>query len=58
MPLNQTPETWAIRLAQKIHRFGAMKASILFVIFTLFFTLVGSYLFRIAINDRANIERC
>ena len=56
MPLNQTPETWAIRLAQKIHRFGAMKASILFVIFTLFFTLVGSYLFRIAINDRANIE--
>jgi two-component system, OmpR family, aerobic respiration control sensor histidine kinase ArcB len=56
MPLNQTPETWAIRLAQKIHRFGAMKASILFVIFTLLFTLVGSYLFRIAINDRANIE--
>jgi len=53
---NQTPEPWAIRLAQKIHRFGAMKASILFVIFTLLFTLVGSYLFRIAINDRANIE--
>lgn len=56
MPVNQTPEPWAIRLAQKIHRFGAMKASILFVVFTLLFTLLGSYLLRIAINDKANIE--
>ena len=56
MPVNQPPEPWAIRLAQKIHRFGAMKASILFVIFTLLFTLLGSYLLRIAINDKADIE--
>ncbi|WP_340679784.1 aerobic respiration two-component sensor histidine kinase ArcB [Paraglaciecola sp.] len=56
MPVNQNPEPWAIRFAQKIHRFGAMKASILFVIFTLIFTLLGSYLLRIAINDEADIE--
>jgi two-component system aerobic respiration control sensor histidine kinase ArcB len=56
MPVNQNPEPWAIRFAQKIHHFGAMKSSILFVIFTLIFTLLGSYLIRIAINDEANIE--
>ncbi|KXI29251.1 aerobic respiration two-component sensor histidine kinase ArcB [Paraglaciecola hydrolytica] len=56
MSVKQNPEPWAIRLAQKIHRFGAMKASILFVIFTLLFTLLGSYLLRIAINDEADIE--
>ncbi|NCP63646.1 MAG: aerobic respiration two-component sensor histidine kinase ArcB [Paraglaciecola sp.] len=56
MPINTNDEPWAIRLAQKILHFGTMKASVLFIVVTLIFTLVGSYVMRILLHDRANLE--
>jgi two-component system aerobic respiration control sensor histidine kinase ArcB len=49
-------DPWAIRIAQFINRFGAVKASILFVILTLIFTFAGTYFLRIIFSDRAHTE--
>ncbi|MEP1448135.1 MAG: aerobic respiration two-component sensor histidine kinase ArcB [Paraglaciecola sp.] len=49
-------EPWAIRVAQLINRFGAVKSSVLFVILTLIFTFTGTYFMRLIVSDRAHIE--
>jgi two-component system aerobic respiration control sensor histidine kinase ArcB len=49
-------DPWAIRIAQFISRFGAVKASILFVIMTLIFTFAGTYLLRNIFSDHAHTE--
>ncbi len=49
-------ESWAIRVAQFVQRFGTLKVSIIFVLLTLIFTLGGSYLLRMAMNGRADVE--
>lgn len=49
-------EPWAIRAAQLINRFGAVKSSVLFVILTLIFTFTGTYFMRLIVSDRAHIE--
>jgi two-component system aerobic respiration control sensor histidine kinase ArcB len=49
-------EPWAIRIAQLINRFGAVKSSILFVILTLIFTFTGTYFMRLIVSDHAHTE--
>ncbi|GAC20581.1 aerobic respiration two-component sensor histidine kinase ArcB [Paraglaciecola arctica] len=49
-------EPWAMRIAQLINRFGAVKSSILFVIVTLIFTFAGTYFLRGIISDNAHTE--
>lgn len=49
-------DPWATRIAQFINRFGAVKVSILFVIFTLIFTFIGTYIFRGVVSEQAYIE--
>jgi two-component system aerobic respiration control sensor histidine kinase ArcB len=49
-------ESWAIRFAQFVNRFGTLRVSILFVLLTLSFTLAGSYVLRISINGSVHVE--
>jgi two-component system aerobic respiration control sensor histidine kinase ArcB len=49
-------DPWVIRIAQFINRFGAVKASVLFVILTLILTFTGTYFLRIIFSDKANTE--
>lgn len=44
-------DSWAIRFAQFVQRFGTLKLSILFVILTLVFTLGGSYVIRVSLGS-------
>ena len=44
-------DSWAIRFAQFVQRFGTLKLSILFVALTLVFTLGGSYIIRISLGS-------
>jgi two-component system aerobic respiration control sensor histidine kinase ArcB len=49
-------DPWALRIAQFINRFGAVKASVLFVILTLIFTFAGTYFLRVIFSDQAQTE--
>jgi two-component system aerobic respiration control sensor histidine kinase ArcB len=49
-------DPWATRIAQFINRFGAVKASIVFVILTLIFTFMGTYFLRMIFSDQAHTE--
>lgn len=49
-------ESWAIRFAQLVSRFGTLRVSIAFVVLTLLFTLGGSYVLRMSINGEVNLE--
>ncbi|AGH47201.1 aerobic respiration two-component sensor histidine kinase ArcB [Paraglaciecola psychrophila] len=49
-------DPWAIRIAQLINRFGAVKTSVLFVILTLIFTFSGTYFLRMFLSDQAHTE--
>jgi two-component system aerobic respiration control sensor histidine kinase ArcB len=49
-------DPWAIRIAQLINRFGAVKTSILFVFLTLIFTFTGTYFLRMFLSDQAHAE--
>ncbi|GGW97842.1 aerobic respiration two-component sensor histidine kinase ArcB [Alteromonas halophila] len=44
-------DSWAIRFAQFVQRFGTLKLSILFVALTLVFTLGGSYVIRVSLGS-------
>ncbi|OFC71233.1 aerobic respiration two-component sensor histidine kinase ArcB [Alteromonas confluentis] len=44
-------DSWAIKFAQFIKRFGTLKLSMLFVVVTLVFTLGGSYVIRVAMGN-------
>ena len=43
-------DSWAIRIAQFVKRFGTLKLSILFVLVTLVFTLGSSYVVRVSLG--------
>lgn len=45
-------DSWAIRFAQFVQRFGTLKLSILFVALTLVFTLGGSYVIRVSLGSQ------
>ncbi|MCP3864618.1 MAG: PAS domain-containing protein, partial [Aestuariibacter sp.] len=48
----ETPnDSWAIRFAQFVQRFGTIKLSVLFVILTLGFTVGGSYVIRLSLGS-------
>lgn len=49
-------DSWAIRFAQFVNRFGTIRVSILFVLMTLFFTLLGSFALRVAISGTVHAE--
>jgi len=49
-------DPWVIRIAQLINRFGAVKASVLFVFLTLIFTFAGTYFLRMFFSDQAHAE--
>ncbi|WJG08877.1 aerobic respiration two-component sensor histidine kinase ArcB [Aliiglaciecola sp. LCG003] len=56
MQSNAPIDSWAIRVAQFVQRFGTLKTSILFVLLTLAFTIGGSYALRMALNGEVEIE--
>lgn len=45
-------DSWAIRFAQFVQRFGTLKLSILFVVLSLVFTLGGSYVIRVSLGSQ------
>jgi two-component system aerobic respiration control sensor histidine kinase ArcB len=45
-------DSWAIRFAQFVQHFGTLKLSILFVVFSLVFTLGGSYVIRVSLGSQ------
>lgn len=49
-------ESWAIRFAQFVDRFGTLRISILFVILTLIFTIAGSYFIRLYMTGEVQVE--
>ncbi len=50
---DDTPlDSWAIRFAQFVKRFGTIKLSVVFVLFTLAFTLGGSYVIRVSLGSQ------
>ncbi|GGO69045.1 aerobic respiration two-component sensor histidine kinase ArcB [Bowmanella pacifica] len=49
-------ESWAIRFAQFVDRFGTLRISILFVILTLIFTIAGSYFIRLYMTGDVQVE--
>jgi two-component system aerobic respiration control sensor histidine kinase ArcB len=56
MHLKSPNESWAIKFAQFVDRFGTLKISILFVVFTLLFTLVGSYIIRSSMGSQIELD--
>jgi two-component system aerobic respiration control sensor histidine kinase ArcB len=52
MHIKSPNDSWAIKFAKFVDRFGTFKISILFVVFTLFFTLAGSYLIRVSLGSQ------
>jgi two-component system aerobic respiration control sensor histidine kinase ArcB len=55
MPIPPLIDPWAIRFARVIVRFGTIQTSVIFVLGTLVFTFLGSYLLRMMLNEGANI---
>lgn len=49
-------DSWAIRFAHFINRFGTLRVGVLFVFLTLAFTLIGSYVLRMSIGEEAQPE--
>lgn len=56
MQLKTLPESWAIKFAQFVDKVGTFKVSVLFVIFTLLFTLLGSYIIRTAMGSEIAVD--
>ncbi|MFT6269737.1 MAG: two-component system aerobic respiration control sensor histidine kinase ArcB [Alphaproteobacteria bacterium] len=50
MLIKSPNDSWAIKVAQFVNNMGTLKVSILFVAFTLCFTILGSYFVRIALG--------
>lgn len=53
---DEPKESWAIRFAQFVERFGTIKLSVLFVLGSLAFTLGGSYIIRVMLNTSVEPE--
>jgi len=56
MLIKTPPESWAIKFAQFVDKMGPVKVSILFVLFTLFFTIAGSYLVRLSFGSTIEMD--
>ncbi len=56
MLIKTPPESWAIKFAQFVDKMGPIKVSILFVLFTLFFTIAGSYIIRATIGSQIELD--
>ncbi|MGB3724155.1 MAG: aerobic respiration two-component sensor histidine kinase ArcB [Glaciecola sp.] len=56
MLIKTPPESWAIKFAQFVDKIGPVKVSILFVFFTLFFTIAGSYVIRAALGSEIEVD--
>lgn len=56
MHLKSPKDSWAIKFAQFVDRFGTLKISILFVVFTLLFTLAGSYIIRTSLGSEIELD--
>lgn len=56
MQQQTTRDSWAIRFAQFVERFGTIKLSILFVVLTLGFTLGGSYIIRVSLGSEVGLD--
>jgi len=56
MQLKTPPDSWAIKFAQFVDRFGTLKVSIIFVVLTLVVTLVGSYFIRLSLGSQAHFD--
>jgi two-component system aerobic respiration control sensor histidine kinase ArcB len=54
--LKTLPESWAIKFAQFIDKVGTLKVSVLFVLFTLMFTLLGSYAIRASMGSDIELD--
>ncbi|GAA0354763.1 aerobic respiration two-component sensor histidine kinase ArcB [Bowmanella denitrificans] len=55
-PASNQNESWAIRFAQFVGRFGTLRISILFVLLTLMFTIAGSYFIRLYMTGEVHLE--
>ncbi|AWL12974.1 Histidine kinase [Saliniradius amylolyticus] len=53
---NGTGDSWAIRIATFIGRFGTVRISILFVFLTLAFTIAGSFVIRMYLSGEVHLE--
>jgi two-component system aerobic respiration control sensor histidine kinase ArcB len=51
MLIKSPSDSWAIKVAQFVNKLGTFKFSVLFVIFTLCFTILGSYTVRLALGS-------
>lgn len=56
MLIKTPPESWAIKFAQFVDKMGPVKVSILFVLFTLFFTIAGSYVVRLSLGSSIEVD--
>lgn len=56
MLIKTPPESWAIKFAQFVDKIGPIKVSILFVIFTLLFTISGSYVVRLSLGKDIELD--
>ncbi|MCF2949487.1 aerobic respiration two-component sensor histidine kinase ArcB [Paraglaciecola aquimarina] len=56
MSQNSPLDPWVIRFAKFIIRFGAVKASLLFVVLTLIFTFIGTYCLRIWLDGSVQTQ--
>ncbi|MBF7074927.1 aerobic respiration two-component sensor histidine kinase ArcB [Glaciecola sp. MH2013] len=56
MQSKSSNESWAIRFAKFVDRIGTLKVSILFVVFTLLFTLAGSFLIRTSMGSEIEFD--
>lgn len=56
MHIKTPPESWAIKFAQFVDKMGPIKVSILFVLFTLFFTIAGSYVIRASLGSEITLD--
>ena len=54
MHLKSPNDSWAIKFAKFVDRFGTLKISIMFVILTLLFTLAGSYIIRSSLGSQVD----
>ncbi|WP_395340605.1 aerobic respiration two-component sensor histidine kinase ArcB [Ningiella sp. W23] len=53
----KTPsDSWAIKFAQFVDKVGTFKVSVLFVLFTLMFTLLGSYVVRASMGSDIEVD--
>ncbi|MBT1452492.1 aerobic respiration two-component sensor histidine kinase ArcB [Glaciecola sp. XM2] len=55
MPIKTLSGSWAIKFAQFVDKVGTLKVSILFVVFTLLFTVFGSYVIRLGLGSEIEL---